>query len=209
MKVAIFGGTGKTGQHLIQQALAAGYQVTALARTPSKLALQHERLTLIQGDIQDAAKVSEAVKGADAVISVLGPSPNNPELGVSKGTENIIAGMQKNGVRRLVVSAGAGIGDTNDKPTVIDTVIKTIIRLFSHKAYADMNRVSAVVRACDRDWTIVRVPMLTDDPKTGQVRIGYLGKGVGIRLSRADMADFMLRQVGDNTYLRQAPVISN
>ncbi len=209
MKVAIFGGTGKTGQHLIQQALDAGHQVAVLARTPSKLALQHERLTIIQGDIQDAAKVNEAVKGVDAVISVLGPSSNNPELGVSKGTENIITGMQKNGVRRLVVSAGAGIGDSNDKPTVIDMVIKIIIRLFSPKAYADMNRVSEVVRACNLDWTIVRVPMLTDDPKTGQVRIGYLGKGVGIRLARADMADFMLRQIGDNTYLRQAPVISN
>ncbi|MBZ0279489.1 MAG: SDR family oxidoreductase [Anaerolineae bacterium] len=209
MKVAIFGGTGKTGQHLIQQALDAGHQVTALARTPSKLTLQHERLTIMQGDVQDAAKVNEAVKGVDAVISVLGSSPNNPELGVSRGTENIIAGMQKHGVRRLVVSAGAGIGDSNDKPTVIDTAIKTIIRLFSPKAYADMNRVSQVVHACNLDWTIVRVPMLTDDPKTGQVRIGYLGKGVGIRLARADMADFMLRQVGDNTYLRQAPVISN
>jgi len=209
VKITIFGGTGKTGQHLIQQALDAGYQVGVLARTPSKLGLQHERLTIIQGDVQDAAKVSEAVKGVDAIISVLGPSPNNPELGVSKGTENIITGMQKNGVRRLVVSAGAGIGDANDKPTVIDTVIKTIIRLFSSKAYADMNRVSQVVRACNMDWTIVRVPMLTDDPKTGQVRVGYLGKGVGIRLARADMADFMLRQVGDKTYLRQAPVISN
>jgi len=209
VKVTIFGGTGKTGQHLIQQALDSGHQVAVLARTPSKLTLQHEHLTIIQGDIQDAAKVSEAVKGADAVISVLGPCPNNPELGVSRGTDNIIAEMQKQGVRRLVVSAGAGIGDTNDRPTLIDKVIKTIIRLFSPKAYADMNRVAEVVLVCNLDWTIVRVPMLTDDPKTGHVRVGYLGKGVGIRLARADMADFMLRQVGDKTYLRQAPVISN
>lgn len=67
----------------------------------------------------------------------------------------------------------------------------------------------AKVRASDLDWTVVRVPMLTDEPQTGKIQVGYVGKGMGARISRADMADFILRQVNDNTYLRKAPAISN
>lgn len=72
-----------------------------------------------------------------------------------------------------------------------------------------MVQVAAKVRASNLDWTIVRVPMLTDDPPTGKVRVGYVGKGTGSRISRADMADFMLRQLADTTYWHKAPAISN
>jgi putative NADH-flavin reductase len=94
MKLVIFGATGRTGVHLVKQALAAGHSVTALVRTPAKLTLQHERLTVLQGDAQDAAKVAQAVAGAEAVISVLGPTRNRPAFAVSKSTENILAAMR-------------------------------------------------------------------------------------------------------------------
>jgi putative NADH-flavin reductase len=209
MKITIFGATGKTGALVVEQALAAGHTVHALARTPSKLAIANERLTIIQGDIGNAAQVAQAVQGADAVISVLGPTSNAPDFQVSHGTANILAAMQAQGVRRLIVSAGAGVRDPHDTPKLFDKAIVALLQVVSKNVYADMQRVVETVRASDRDWTIVRVPMLTDGAKTGTVRVGYVGKGIGTRITRADLAAFMLEQLQDNTYLRQAPAISN
>lgn len=209
MKLAVFGATGKTGRILVEQALAAGHTVVAFARTPSKLDVDDERLRIVQGDIQDAAAVATAVAGADAVISVLGPTSNTPDYQISKGTANILSAMQQHGVGRLVISAGAGVGDPRDKPGLFDKFIKVLLQLFSRHVVADMARVVALVRASDLKWTVVRAPMLTDNPRGAEVRVGYLGQGVGPRLARADLAAFMLAQVDDDTYLRQAPVISN
>jgi putative NADH-flavin reductase len=209
MKLTLFGATGRTGKYLVEAALARGYYVTALARNPAKLALQSERLFTVEGDIQDPQKVSEALVGADVVISVLGPTNNQPTFEVSTGMANILAAMQAYGVRRLVVSSGAGVSDPNDAPRLVNHLIGALLKLTSRYVLEDMQRTVDLVQASDRDWTVVRVPMLTDDPKTGKVKVGYVGKGTGSRISRADMADFMLKQATDNTYLCLAPAISN
>jgi putative NADH-flavin reductase len=209
MRIAIFGATGKTGVPLVRQALTAGHEVIALARTPSKLTIASERLTVMQGDIANPAQVAQSLQGADAVISVLGPASNAPDFQVSRGMANILAGMQAHSVRRLIVSTGAGVRDPNDTPKLFDKAIAALLQVVSKNVYADMQRVVAIVRASDRDWTIVRVPMLTDGPKKGTVRVGYVGKGVGARLTRADLADFMLEQIQNQTYLHQTPAISN
>lgn len=209
MRLAIFGATGRTGQHLLKQALAAGHQVTILVRDPSKVAVQDANLRVLAGNVQDAAAVEQAVSGAEAVISVLGPVHNKPTYEISAGTANIIAAMKNQNVRRLVVSAGAGVEDPNDAPRLFHRFISLLVKLFSRYVYEDMKGVVAQVRAADLDWTIVRVPQLTDEPPTGRIRVGYVGKGVGSRISRADVADFMLRQIADKTYLHKAPAISN
>lgn len=209
MKLAIFGATGRTGQHLVRQALEAGHEVTALARTPEKLNLENDLLTVIQGDVTDPARVDEAITGAEAVISVLGPTSNKPEYMVSQGMGHIVVAMDKQGTRRLVVSAGAGVADPNDDPKLINKIIGFLVRTFSRYVYEDMVHTVETVRASDLDWTIVRVPVLTDDPPKGDVKVAYVGKGMGSRITRADMAAFMLKQVEDETYLRQAPAISN
>jgi putative NADH-flavin reductase len=192
----------------VVQALEVGYEVVALARTPSKLDREHERLTVVQGDVQDAEAVGLAIEGADAVLSVLGPTSNEPVYKVSTGMANVLAAMEQHGVRRLIQSVGAGVGDPRDKPGLLDRVIKASLKLASRYVYEDMVRVAEMIRASDLDWTLVRVPMLTDDPPAGEVKIGYLGQGVGVRVSRADMAAFMLGQVNDDSCLHQSPVIS-
>lgn len=92
---------------------------------------------------------------------------------------------------------------------VSDRAIKVALKLASRHVYEDMVRVAETIRASDLDWTLVGVPMLTDDPPTGSIKVGYLGKGVGSRISRADIVAFILKQVDDTTYTRQAPVMSN
>jgi putative NADH-flavin reductase len=210
MKLVIFGATGSTGQYLVQGALAAGHDVVAFARNPGKLNIQnHKQLICVQGDIQDAAKVVEAIAGVDAVLSVLGPTRDAPPFAITTGTQNILSAMQQQDVRRLVISAGAGVRDPLDKPKLIDHVFGLLLRVLSRSAVEDMTQVVKLVRASDLDWTVVRVPRLLDTPGSGKIRIGYLGADVSTQLSRADMAAFMLQQVTDRTYLHQAPVISN
>jgi len=209
MRLAIFGATGKTGKHLVEQALAQGHQVTALVRNPSKLAVQNPNLVVKPGDISDVTCVNDTIAGADAVLSVLGPTSNAPDFVVSRGTQNIIDAMKKNGVQRLVISAGAGVEDPNDQPGLFNHVMGFALKLTAKNVYADMNRTVAVVRASEVDWTVVRVPMLTNDPGTGKVQVGYVGKGMGPRIARADMASWILKQASERQYLRQAPAISN
>lgn len=209
MKLAILGGTGRTGLALVEQALAAGHTVTALARNPAKLALRHERLRVIQGDVTDAECVARVVAGADAVLSVLGPASNAPVFAISRGMAHVLAAMQRHAVRRLVVSAGAGVRDPQDAPGLVDRGMGVLLKLVARNVYADMRRTVDLVRASDRDWTVVRVPMLVDGPRTGRVQAGYVGKGMGMRITRADLAEFMLRAAEDGQYLRQAPAISN
>jgi putative NADH-flavin reductase len=209
MKIVVFGASGRTGKQVVKQALENGYQVIAFARTPTKLDVNHENLTFIQGDVQQTDKVEEAVRGAEAVISVLGPTNNIPDYQVSRGMDNVLAAMQDYGVRRLVVSIGAGVRDPQDRPGLIDQVIAWMLRTFSRHVYEDMRRVDERVRASDRDWVIVRVPMLTGGPKKGTIQTGYIGQGVGARLTRADLAEFLLKQVEGDKYLHQAPAVSN
>jgi putative NADH-flavin reductase len=206
--VTIFGGTGKTGRHLVEGALAAGHHVTVLARTPAKLDLGHERLRIVEGDVQDPAAVSEAVAGADAVLSVLGPTQNTPDYQVSRGTAHMLEAMQAHDVSRIVISAGAGVGGEGDEPKLFHHLISFVLKLAARHVLEDMTRTVHAVRESDRDWTVVRVPMLTDDAAKGSVRVGRVGVNTGPRVGRADLARFMLEQLDDATHVRSSPVIS-
>lgn len=209
MKLTVFGASGRTGHFLLDRALTEGHEVTAFVRDPAKLASQSPHLRIVKGDLQNAADVDAAVIGADAVISVLGPAGNAPDFAISKGTANIIEAMKRHGVRRLVISAGAGVSDPQDKPGLFDKAIKVALKTASKNVYEDMVRTVALVRDSELDWTVVRVPMLTDDPAKGRVRTGYIGQGTGPRISREDMADYMLEACVKDQHVHEAPVISN
>ena len=209
MKVTIFGATGRTGQHLLDRALERGHEVIAFTRSPEKLETNDENLSIVDGDVRDADSVDRAIAETNAVVSVLGPTENKPVFAVSKGTANIIAAMKQHGVERLIVSVGAGVGDPKDEPKFFNHLINFLLKLFSRWVYEDMARVAEIVRQSDRRWTIVRIPMLVDDEPTGDVDVGYVGKEMGFRLTRADLARFMLDQLGDETYLHEGPAISS
>lgn len=206
--VAIFGGTGKTGRHLVEQALGAGHRVAVLARTPDKLDLQHERLRVVKGDVLDPVAVAATIEGATAVLSALGPTKNVPDYQVSRGTAHVLGAMREHGVRRIVLSAGAGVGAEGDQPKLVNHLISFALKLAARHVLEDMTRTVDSVRASDLDWTVVRVPMLTDGPATGRVRVGHVGVNTGPRIARADLARFMLEQLDDPTHVRASPVIS-
>lgn len=209
MKIVVFGAAGRTGRLLVEQALEKGYEVTGFARSPEKLGLEHERLRLVQGDALDGQAVATAIAGQDAVLSALGPSRHSPEQLMATAAQHIVAAMPAHGARRLITLTGAGVSFPQDEPKLWNRFISLMLKLISGKILEDSIQHAAIVRASDLDWTIVRVPMLFDGPATGQIRVGYVGKGVGARICRADVAAFMLQQLTSDAHRQDAPVISH
>jgi putative NADH-flavin reductase len=200
MKLAIFGGTGKTGVHVVRKALDAGHDVSALVRDIGKMMIQHERLIVVQGDAMDADAVEKTIAGSEAVLSALGQSPII--------IKNILTSMKKNDVMRLAVAAGAGVPDPKDEPQLINHIISFIIRTLSRKVYYDALEQNEIIRASDVDWTICRAPRLVDEPE-GAYQVTYVGKEMNSSLSRASYAEFIFKQATDREYVRKAPVLSD
>jgi putative NADH-flavin reductase len=209
MKLAIFGATGRTGLPLVRQALESGHNVVVLVRDPARLTVQNERLSVVRGDSTNAEDVEKTVQGADAVLSVLGQSKNSPKDLQTVSMRNIVAAMQKYHVRRLVSLTGAGVDAPQDKPRVANHLIKFALKTLSGHVLKDGQQHAEVIKNSELDWIIVRGPMLTEGPHTGKYRVGWVGVNTSARISRADVADFMLKQVSDNTYLHQMPMISD
>lgn len=209
MRLAIFGGTGRTGIPLIQQALQAGHTVVALVRTPSKMTIHDQRLKIVQGDVLNLDDVDKVVQGADTVISVIGHTKGSPKDVQTIAIKNIVAAMNKYGVKRLVSLTGAGVAAPQDKPKFINHVIMFMLKLLSRNVLVDAEHHYEVLQSSSLDWIVVRGPMLTEGPHTGRYRVGWVGVNTGTRISRADIADFLLKQVVDDRYVRQAPMVSN
>lgn len=208
MNITIIGATGRTGIPLVEQALAAGDRVKALVRTPSKLQIRHDNLEIIPGDALDRESLETAVQGSGAVLCVLGHTKNSPDDLQTRAMENLTAAMARAGVSRLVDLTGAGVRDPEDEPKLIDKLIGGALKLLSPKVLEDgINHVN-VIRRSELEWTVVRAPMLQDGPHTGKYRIGSVGKNSGTKISRADVADFMLKEAKEKKYVGKLPMIS-
>ncbi len=206
MKVLIFGATGTVGRQLVTQALEMGHTVTAFARDPSKLEIRHPSLEIIVGDVMDSALVDRAVAGHDAVLVALGAGIKGQVR--STGTRNIIQAMQGNGVRRLVCLSTLGVGDSR---VHLNFYWKHIMfGMLLRGAFADhVSQEEHVIRS-GLDWTIVRPAAYTDGERTGNYRHGFpaTAKALKLKISRADVADFVLTQLADNSYVHMTPGVS-
>jgi putative NADH-flavin reductase len=208
LTLTVLGATGRTGQPLVRQALEQGHHVIAFVREPAKLGLQHERLKVVQGDITRPEQLEPALAGADAVVSVLGHVPGSPKDLMAQAARHLVPAMKKQGVSRLVTLLGAGVHDSADPGSLGRTVMLGVMRLLMRHLLEDSEAHARLVRESGLAWTIVRPPRLTEGPRQGQYRTGHLALGPSAQLSRADLADFMLRQVTDDTFVRQAPMVS-
>lgn len=209
--LAVFGATGRTGQVLVRQALERGYEVRALVRDPAKLAAQQgnpEGLEAVQGDATDPLAVERTVEGADPVVSMLGQVKGGSKTLLGTAAGHILGAMRRHGVKRLILLSGAGVSADGDQPKLMDRAIVGLLKLISREVYEDSLAAVQQVRSSALDWTVVRAPMLSDGPKTGVYRVGSVGKDSGTRISRADLADFILRELEDGGYRQKLPVVS-
>ncbi|MGB5159728.1 MAG: SDR family oxidoreductase [Thermoanaerobaculia bacterium] len=209
VRVLIVGATGGTGRQLVAQALERGYKVTAFVRSPSRLQIDHPRLAVLQGDVLDAASVEAAMRGQEAVFCALGHKRFfYPTRILSQGTRNILQAMETHNVRRFVCETSLGIGDSAGRMGLYYTLFTIPVILPFY--FWDKTRQERLIAESDLEWVIVRPGALNNADKRGQVRHGqHVGNFLWtVRISRADVADFMLNQVESDTYLRSAPGIA-
>jgi len=207
-RILVVGATGGTGRQLVAQALARGYEVTALVRDPSRLPLADPRLTLAVGDVLDEGSVARAMRGAEAVLSALGHRRFfGPSRILSRGTGNILRAMEAQGAARLICETSLGLGDSAGRMGLLFTffVIPVVLPFY----FWDKARQERIVAGSRAEWVIVRPAILTNGAAEGRTRHG---RGVGgfllsPRISRADVAGFMLDQLETDRYLRAAPGI--
>jgi putative NADH-flavin reductase len=209
MKMVVFGATGPTGREVVKQALDLGREVTAFARNPSSIDTGRVGLRVVRGDVMDLETVFAALEGQDAVVSVLGShSRKGPVLVYSAGMANILAAMAAHGVRRIACVSAGGMGNPRD-PNLPWVYRKLVLGGFMKAIYADMERMEALVKGSDTEWTIVRPAGLVDEPPGEPCRVeeGTSLKG-GSRIARADMAAFLLKAVRSPEYVRKAVAIA-
>lgn len=208
MKIVVFGASRGVGLSIVEQSLQAGHTVTAFVRTPSRFTVEHPNLTVFQGDSMDATVVQKAIAGHDAVISVLGPTrPPVPGM-METSAKNIVAAMKKHGVRRLVSTTGAGVRQPEDRPKLADHLISALLKLLAKDVWLDSAANVNVIQNSDLDWTVVRYPRLTDGAHTHKYRVGYVSRDSSTQLSRADGADFVLKELAEKNWLRKLPLVS-
>jgi putative NADH-flavin reductase len=209
MNILIVGATRGIGRQLLEQALSSGHAVTAMVRNLRRLATQHERLRAIKGDILDSDSVALAMAGQDAVCCTIGVKAPWPRVTVfSKGTKNLLQAMKQTGVRRLICVTGIGAGDSKGHGGFLYDCIFSPLLL--RTVYADKDRQESLIKASDVDWTIVRPGFLTNGPLTKDYRMLTDMTGVTAgRISRADVAHFMLKEIESKQYLRQTPLVTS
>jgi putative NADH-flavin reductase len=207
-KILVLGATGGTGKAVVSQALQQGHQVTALVHSPERTLAQSERLRSVVGDVtEESSALDEAFRGQDAVISALGRGFSFKSHGLmTRSIPRIIEAMQRQGGRRLIFTSAFGVGATwRDVPLLPRIFARTLLR----DLYADQEAGEESLRQSDLDWTVVYPVALTNGPRTGQSRVGERLALRGMpKISRAEVADFLLSQVDDRRYIRKGVLIS-
>lgn len=209
--VLILGASRGIGLEAVKCALQAGHTVRALARSAGRVPLDHSRLTKVAADALDQTTVARSLDGVDAVIQALGVPPSRdrmlkPVHLFSDATRVLIAAMNQTGVRRLITVTGFGAGDSRRR---LGCLYGPVFALFLGRAYDDKDEQEHLIRESSLDWVIARPVILTNGQRTGRYRVLVRPRSWRIGfISRADVADFLVKQIDDDTYLGTTPVLT-
>jgi putative NADH-flavin reductase len=208
-KILVLGATGGTGQQVVVQALRQGHHVTALVRKPQLLSNTSDRLAVLTGSVPDDGQaLAAAVRGQDAVISTLGVGNSLKSSGlIGRSVPAIVRAMGGEGVRRLIFTSAYGVGETRGDAPLFPRIL---MRLLLGDLYDDKEAGEIELCRSDLDWTLVYPVTLTNKPGTARYRVGRHLELHGFpTISRADVADFLLRQVDDATFIKEGVLISD
>ena len=208
MNLLIFGATGSVGCLVVEQTLEKGHMVTAFVRNPEKLDIKHENLKVVKGDVMDTKSVEKAVQGKEAVVCVLGAGKKRKGTIRSEGTQQIIKAMEKAGIQRLICQSPLGAGDSWENLNFFWKYI--MFGFLLREVFADHERQEEYVKQSNLEWTIVRPGAFVDGERTGNYRHGFPGddKTSKLKIARADVADFILKQLTDGSYIHKTPSLS-
>lgn len=203
MQVTVFGATGGTGRAVVSAALAGGHEVSVLVRDPAAVAGLPESVRAEVGDARDAAAVGRAVRGSEAVISAIGSHTLGRSSMITDCMTTIIGSLHPS-TRLLAVSTVGANGSGSQMPLPVRATISLVLR----NAIDDHEGQERAIMASDLDWTIARCVGLTDDPATGEVSVITKGRVAGSRIARSDVAAWLVANLEDPTYSRQAVSLS-
>ncbi len=204
MNLIVIGATGKTGMEVIKQALEY-HHVTAFVRDPAKLNLQHDRLEVATGDVLDVKTLESAIQNQDAVICTLGAPNLGKTTTLSEGTRNIVAAMQKHAVERLIVMTAMGVHESWKQ---LNWLSKIFFIFMLKNIKIDHERQENIVRASGLEYVIVRPGRLTNGERTGSYTFGTDSSIKARSVARADIADFMLKQLEEDRFIGKAVAVT-
>jgi putative NADH-flavin reductase len=213
MKVTIFGATGFSGKAILKEALAQQHHVTVLVRDASKIAFIHKNLTVIEGDVMDREALTASLFNQEAVIQCLGIGGKGngmPDSFVSDATKKIVEEMERQNVQRLVAMSNVGAGNSIAfLPWFFRKIILPYFMRWLKVIIDDKNRMEPIIMNSRLDWTIVRCPNIVDKPSKGTCLATLDGKGLKLSIMLPDMASFMVGQLKQIAFVKQAPSISH
>jgi putative NADH-flavin reductase len=213
MKVVIFGATGLSGKVILKEALSENHEVTILVRNAKAVTLQNKNLTVIEGSVLDRNTVNKVLKNQDAVIQTLGvggKGDGKPTTFVSDANKIIMEEMEKTNVKRYIAMSNIGAGDSYTfMPWIFRKLILPYFMKWLQVIVDDKNRMEPMIMNSHLDWTIVRSAGMTEKPAKDTVNASLDGKGLKFTITLADLAKFMVAQLEDKKYLKQAPSVSN
>lgn len=209
-KIALFGASGQSGMEFLKIALEHNFSLKALVRNPENFSgAGRQELEIVKGDVLNMDDVEKTIEGCDVVVSLFGHVKGSPEWLQTNGTKNILTAMEKVGVEKIISLSGGGVPyPEKDEPKFLDNMIRFIMKIAVPKVLNDAIEHHQVLKKSNAKWIVVRAPRLTNEVKKGSYRVGWVGVNGSTKISRADLADFILKQVDDDQYLFQMPFVS-
>jgi putative NADH-flavin reductase len=208
MKITVIGANGRSGRKIVEEALSKSWTVTAFLRNRSKLPIEHPNLSFVEGDVYDTEKISQAIAGAEAVVSALGQSDISGEVNLmSDGMKNILPAMQHHGVTRVIAIGGMGVLQANESIYIKD--LPDFPAIYKNVSEGHF-KVYELLKQADVDWTFLCCPYIPDGEKTGvyEVRKDYMPPGKQ-QIFTGDIAHFVINELEQNNFLRTRVGISN
>lgn len=211
MRVAVIGANGRTGAHVVAQAVRRGQEIVAVARRPELVTTDHPLVSCVRADALDPDAVHAALADCDAVISTLGVGTSRaPTVLYSAGVANVLAAMRARAIERLVVVSAAPVGPPDEHPLVQRRLVLPILRRFFGATYEDMKRMEDALRASQADWVSLRPPRLVEKAGAAGYRIRVDSGLSGARSLRyVDLAAALLDVVSDRTLTRTAAYVAH
>jgi len=207
MKILLFGATGTTGKLILEYLLHNNQEVTCFVRNPDKLSIKNTLLTVVKGSVLDQAAIEQALHGKELVISALGKKPTWSDTSMSQATDCIVQAMEKTGTKRMIMISTLGIKETKGMMGFFFTYVLQSVLLKNN--FSEKEKQEAILQNSNINWIAVRPSLLTNGTRTGKYKEGFpAGEKINPKISRADVADFIVKNVLTTTYNKVAVNLS-
>ncbi|MGE5437993.1 MAG: NAD(P)-dependent oxidoreductase [Syntrophothermus sp.] len=207
--IALFGASGRTGKLFFQLAFNAGYNIKILVRTPEKINLNGDSLQVFHGDVLNFIDCDKVIDGSDIVVNLIGHDKGSNEWLHTYATKNILSCMKKHNVKKLITLSCSILTHGLDDPSIKDRIALYFIKNAHSRSYNDTLRQAEQLKNSDIKWILVRAPKLLDGPKSDNYKVGWVGVDTTNQVTRANLADFIFKQLEDDAYVLQMPLVSD